>query len=492
LRESQVLPSSLSECCDELKPLFFCIYQGKWGVVKTMLETLKDSPGFDHSLTIYIVFTHHLLELMDVTGDVPTEREVVSLLSSASQQFTPHQYNTLQTLVQTDDFRSLPAHDNWSVASNRLRCADELSTALRPILSLHVLPPPAPVPNNQLHTLLQTSMIKDFVETPLVEVEEAGEVQEASEKSSPADPSYSEMSPRTLLLDSQTIRCVTYNRSGDLLAVSSNTKSLKIISATSGEVLVERGTHHSSSIYCQAWSPSDQLLATGSGDKTLKLLATSHLPHVLHPEIILSGHGGAVRALCFADELTLCSAGSGDGKVLVWDVKQSRDIPNMQLEGHVGAVFSLHAEDMSLLSGGEDGVVRLWDLRTGCCEGRFGVGDTAVKCVSHVPREEHYIISSDQKGSISLWDARISRSSVMSVSMHGEECRSLDWNREGTKLLSAAFDGTIGVMAWGRDGSLKRVPVNARLKCKILQAKWTPSGNSFVTCGTDRTVTLWS
>lgn len=119
----------------------------------------------------------------------------------------------------------------------------------------------------------------------------------------------------TALEDVQAVRCAEFHPSGQLYAVGSNSKTLRICAypklsdlredhqTYQPTVLFKRTKHHKGSIYCLAWSPIGDLMATGSNDKTVKLMRfnieTSNLEG---EEVELTMHDGTIRDLCFLED----------------------------------------------------------------------------------------------------------------------------------------------------------------------------------------------
>ncbi|KAF7798617.1 hypothetical protein EIP86_009839 [Pleurotus ostreatoroseus] len=94
--------------------------------------------------------------------------------------------------------------------------------------------------------------------------------------------------------------------------------------------------------------------------------SSSHLPHSSRRRKgnldTLQGHTTPITALDFSEPYgTLVTASQEDAQPRVWDLLSGEEIG--RLRGHIGAVKSLQVEENLCLTGGEDGNVRVWDLR---------------------------------------------------------------------------------------------------------------------------------
>ncbi|GAA5871336.1 hypothetical protein JCM16303_000720 [Sporobolomyces ruberrimus] len=180
--------------------------------------------------------------------------------------------------------------------------------------------------------------------------------------------------------------------------------------------------HEAPIITCAA-DPTGTLFATGSADGVVKVwdAARGHCTHVL------KGHGGVISAIAF----DIASAGDGgkqgraklvtgadDCKIRVWDLR-TRECLHV-LDGHNSVVRGLDVtkDGKTLVSGGRDKVVNVWDLERGVLRRTMPVFET-LESVGLVEIEEgeeskkgkekegttrKAIYTGGDKGVIRLWD----------------------------------------------------------------------------------------
>ncbi|TQM64261.1 AAA family ATPase [Humibacillus xanthopallidus] len=104
---------------------------------------------------------------------------------------------------------------------------------------------------------------------------------------------------------------------------------------------------------------SDALMtAVGKADGTIEVRPA---PEISTPLTTLTGHVGAVRAIVLLAPDRLVSAGD-DGSIRLWDLTVGREV--RRLLGHGTAVLSIAAtpDGLRVLSGAQDGSVHVWDL----------------------------------------------------------------------------------------------------------------------------------
>ena len=103
-----------------------------------------------------------------------------------------------------------------------------------------------------------------------------------------------------------------------------------------------------------------RLAGLGQGHALLRWRASLESPALVRT---LSGHGGWVMALALTGDGRVVS-GSDDGTVKVWDLNSGQE--ERTLSGHGGGVMALALTgDGRVVSGSYDGTVKVWDLNSG-------------------------------------------------------------------------------------------------------------------------------
>ena len=164
--------------------------------------------------------------------------------------------------------------------------------------------------------------------------------------------------------------------SGGYLLTATRSLALQIYSLPSLALHRSIPKAHEAPIITCASDPTGTLFATGAADGIVKVW-DANKGHCTH---VFKGHGGVISALVFdiADggKRARLVSGADDCKIRVWDLR-TRECLHV-LDGHVSVVRGLDVtpDGNTLVSGGRDKVVNVWDLDRGVLRRTLPVFET--------------------------------------------------------------------------------------------------------------------
>ncbi|WIA20321.1 hypothetical protein OEZ85_006153 [Tetradesmus obliquus] len=189
-------------------------------------------------------------------------------------------------------------------------------------------------------------------------------------------------------------------------------------------------------------------------------------------------------------------AAAGNSQVRLFEVNSNDPQPVSSYEGHQGNVTAVGFQKDSkwMYTGGEDGTVRVWDLRSPGCQREYGSRAAVNTVVLHPNQGE--LISGDQTGHIRVWDLTANACSCELVPEVGTAVRSLTVALDGSMVVAANNHGTCYVWRMLRGTSLTthfeplhklRAHSGYILKCLI-----SPDVQQLATTSSDKSVKLWN
>jgi WD40 repeat protein len=165
--------------------------------------------------------------------------------------------------------------------------------------------------------------------------------------------------PRWIHREIKGIAGAAFSPDGKTLAIGYFAPSAKLLRVSDGAVVAEFGGH-TKEVRAVAFSPDGKTLATGSYDRTIKIWDVVRATE----RATLTGHTDMIFSVAFApDGKRLVSAGS-DGARL-WDLATGKELRHWTHGSFITHCAVFLPDNRSVLTGGWDGSIRLWDVSTG-------------------------------------------------------------------------------------------------------------------------------
>ncbi|KAG2752844.1 WD40 repeat-like protein [Suillus brevipes Sb2] len=196
--------------------------------------------------------------------------------------------------------------------------------------------------------------------------------------------------------------------------------------------------------------------------------------------------GGGIHSIAVSPDDTTVVSGSEDGRLRLWSIKEDSMIGE-PWEGHDAAVRCLDwsPNALEIASGSEDGTIRRWNPDTGRqIAPPIKTKHDWVNAVKYSPQGDEFI--SGGKGAICVW----SRDGKLLIEMkgHDDTVTSLCWSKDGGHIFSGSLDDTI--RKWRAiDG--KELVVLRGHTSPIRSFCLTPDERYIVSASNDYSVRIW-
>jgi len=206
--------------------------------------------------------------------------------------------------------------------------------------------------------------------------------------------------------------------------------TLKLWSIETGNLLKTVAVH-SGRVLCVSKSMDDTIVASGGEDCTVKAWDVDEEEERLSFE----GHTDHVSVVLFPKDLESVFSGSKDTTIRVWGEFQN------VIEGHTGTVYSLAfaKKDKLLVSASEDETIRLWQYKTG---DQIHVFSMSALSVAAPRKHGTFILSGENDGTVRIWDNQ-KKTQAGVLESHRDPVESIVLSEKQQFVFSGSKDGTI-------------------------------------------------
>jgi WD40 repeat protein len=247
-----------------------------------------------------------------------------------------------------------------------------------------------------------------------------------------------------------------------------------------GTPLVLRG--HAGVVRSVCYSPDGTRLASGALDQTVRLWDAKSGVELA----TLRGHTGGVSSVCYTPDGTRLASASGDKTVKLWDAQRGTEIAT--LRGHTSVVYSVcYSPDGSrLASAAGDQSIKIWDTASGAEQATLRGHTSWVTAVSYSP-DGRRLASASYDKTVKIWDAH-SGTEVATLRGHTSVVYSVCYNPDGTHLASASQDKTVKL--WDAHSGTEIATLRGHTSV-VHSVCYSPDGARLASAAQEGTARIW-
>jgi hypothetical protein len=289
-----------------------------------------------------------------------------------------------------------------------------------------------------------------------------------------------------------TVNCVGFSQDGrsgfsgsggdyvDGFYTDGDDRTLRSWDLESGRELA-RFSEHSSPVLGLACTPSGSHVLTASRGGTLCFIDTRDFTIFRQ----LARHRSIVHGLAISADGRTVLTGCDDGVVRLWDLAGKR---LCRFEGHTGPVTCVaYAPDGTWgASGGLDRTVRIWDLASGKELYKFVGHEKGVLSVAIDPGGQQQVVSAGADGTMRLWDAE--EGEIAAFRGHEDSVTAVAFAPNGQRVLSGGRDKTVRL--WDAVTAVELCRFTGHSE-SVKSVAVSPGGRRALSGSADTTVRLW-
>jgi len=224
----------------------------------------------------------------------------------------------------------------------------------------------------------------------------------------------------------------------------------------------------------------------GNGGPPLALVARAPSLVTTARKQALTGHDGSVRGVAVTPDGATAVSGGEDGVARVWDL--SGGCEQATLAGHTDWIRSVAVthDGTRAVSGSDDGSVRVWDLKDGREQASLAGHERPVWSVAVTP-DGSRAVSGGGDGSVRVWDLKDGREQA-TFTGHTGEVFAVAVTPDGSRAVSSGGDGSVRV--WDLKDGREETVLTGHIGW-VWSVAVTPDGARAVSGGEDASVRVW-
>ena len=298
------------------------------------------------------------------------------------------------------------------------------------------------------------------------------------------------------------IRGITYSPDGAQIAVSTYT-GIWIYDAHTGKELNLLTGQHGEPYVSAAYSSDGKTIATGGVDGTVQLWNT-RTGEIINTFKCPEEYIGYIK---YSSDGQVIAIKGADNTIELWNARTGKHFkslsgheePNTLYEGHpVASIisFAFSPDGKTIVSGGGDKTVRLWNVHTGENIETLTGHTEEVIAVAYSP-DGKTIVSASRDKTLRLWDTNTG-DNIRTLSGHEDIIVSVAYSPDGNIIVSAGWDGMLHRWNAQTGEPLKTYEIYTGALYfsrghagAITHTAYSPDGKTIATVGGDGTMQWW-
>jgi WD40 repeat protein len=278
----------------------------------------------------------------------------------------------------------------------------------------------------------------------------------------------------------QAVLSLAFSRDGSKLASGSYDNTIKIWDTLSGDLL-RTLTGHTQRVNSVAFSPDGNTIASGSFDGTIKLWKTETGEQIS----TLSGHSNWVLAIEFSPDGRFLLSGSWDETVNIWSFPDGKLLKTLKANSPIVSI-SLTSDGTVVAASMNSGVAILWSVPDGVLLRTLRAHDGVAHTVNFVRRSHNLITGGDDKV-VRRWDIGAAVV-IREYKGSGVSASSVLFSPDGTAFVSYGASETFRV--W-RIGETLELEDSFLHKEAIYTAAFSPDSRLLATSDLSGAISIW-
>eukprot|EP00164_Ancoracysta_twista_P002699 GFYU01003593.1.p1 GENE.GFYU01003593.1~~GFYU01003593.1.p1 ORF type:complete len:817 (-),score=223.66 GFYU01003593.1:113-2563(-) len=245
---------------------------------------------------------------------------------------------------------------------------------------------------------------------------------------------------------------------------------------TGNQTPIKSFTPHTKTANCVRWNHNNQVLVSAGDDGRIVLSHTTGawLGTLESFKQDAPTTPEEINTLCFSSGSRYLCSGGDDCIVKVWDLKKKERIKSFSGHTDVITAVTFSSNDSHVASGGLSGDILLHSVVNGQTVATLSNKDSqAVKCLQYSPFKRNLLAAAEDDGSVRVWDTNHRSVHTLFNQTHEAPCNAIAFSPVNHLLLSSA----------GLDKKLLFFDVQEKKTVKVLNTEAPLSSLSFLDDG---------